>query len=247
MLRLISFGSLVVVRFKERCHRKVELARARASLPHSDQTFQDVDPQAWRDAVQEAGASGPMEEGDHLSDEEDDEGDDIVKMSKSGENKDFDKIQKYLGLINGSSSFTWLLENIERQTRLRDQHCNVMDSVRDDIARPFSTDYALWSQVHSATFEMDWDPASFLQHQGYERHVVGEAITLNGDCDSGLLQAITCAQYLSQIWGSSGGCGGSEMQVLRIIQNFIDGGIQTCTLPIYSHSQMLGLPFLTRA
>ncbi|KAF2652617.1 hypothetical protein K491DRAFT_695417 [Lophiostoma macrostomum CBS 122681] len=58
--------------------------------------------------------------------------------------------------------------------------------------------------LYSATFEIDWNIVTFLEHQRYAdsglEHFVGRAITLTGDTT--VAQALSCQEYMEQIWST---------------------------------------------
>ncbi|KAJ0421353.1 hypothetical protein BJY00DRAFT_111456 [Aspergillus carlsbadensis] len=96
---------------------------------------------------------------------------------------------------------------------------------------------------HSLTLTTKWDPRSFLLEQGYTEEpdiALERAITITGCTEDA--QAITVAQYLGQVWPSTG------RQFLRIIKDVVRGEFDTpCNydLPDGTHIAVLsrGPPF----
>ena len=58
---------------------------------------------------------------------------------------------------------------------------------------------------NKATFELDWDPLSFVKEQQYTEspdEALERAITLTGSANDA--QAVTAGEYLSQTWPATG-------------------------------------------
>jgi hypothetical protein len=83
---------------------------------------------------------------------------------------------------------------------------DLMEDIRAKIlgALPFYHEVGR-SSSYKATFELDWDPLSFVKEQRYTEsphEALERAITLTGSANDA--QAMTTVEYLSQTWPATG-------------------------------------------
>ncbi|MCJ1466973.1 hypothetical protein MMC07_005595 [Pseudocyphellaria aurata] len=115
-----------------------------------------------------------------------------------------------LTFVTRSNAFQWLLGKIQAAASFTNREGTVMDAISDRIlvslcslgakvgGQPLHNHYQL-------IFKIEWDPLDFLREQysnigkDYE---LGKVITLNGSAVDA--QAVTCAQYMHQMWPSTG-------------------------------------------
>ncbi|KAK3319617.1 hypothetical protein B0T19DRAFT_269661 [Cercophora scortea] len=107
-------------------------------------------------------------------------------------------------------AYTWLVESLHTRETWSQPSPDVMGVIGNEILRAllYATDWAFQErpyQMFPVTFMMDWDPVAFLSKQKYSASLgdaLAGAITITGSsCDA---QALTTAEYLSQIWPATG-------------------------------------------
>ncbi|KAL8366316.1 hypothetical protein RB595_004877 [Gaeumannomyces hyphopodioides] len=182
--------------------------------------------------VGEASEGNTIDE-EHEQDSHDSEPADIHDPEASS----MSEITIYRDCVVKSSAYEWLrgalsVEIIQTpaipdiRSKIRNTVLRLLDSSRKEqsLSRTRPT------EPHRVSFEMEWDPRSFVEEQRYEEErpedAIGMAITLTGssqDC-----QATATSQYLSQTWPS----GGSHMmQVIRRLLRGEPGDRQSATWP----------------
>jgi hypothetical protein len=127
-----------------------------------------------------------------------------------------------------SKAYQQLLERIKLSLTLTPRQGTTIELIRKDIItglsiQPRSQDgtQQVVSQLYNVSFEITWNPVSFLKEQYHnEGHQeISEVITLNGSAIDA--QAITCAQYMHQVWPSTGN------ETLRVLQSAIAQRLST--------------------
>ena len=147
--------------------------------------------------------------------------DDSTKSSLNDEGVQLDAtgFQQYLDCLDSSATYKWLLETLKRQALLAAAVPDVRGEIRREIltSLPRSKNKVsrkASSEAHTAVFEVEWDPASFVKEQKYNANpdaAIASAIAITGSVQDS--QALTSSQYLSQTWGS--------LALLRIIQEVL--------------------------
>jgi hypothetical protein len=161
--------------------------------------------------VEETGFDGASESATDEDYEEDSDGFEPVDTSD---------IRKYRDCVVKSSAYEWLrgalLAEIIQTPAVPDVRSELRNKVLYSLRsarREKKMSRARPTESHRIVFELDWDPRSFVEEQGYDEKpedAIGMAITLTGstqDC-----QAMTTSQYLSQTWPS---VGSHMMQIIR--------------------------------
>lgn len=112
--------------------------------------------------------------------------------------------------VTQSNAFQWLLGKIQAAVKFTNREGTVMDAIRDSILANLNS---LRAKVggpppqthHQLVFKIEWSPLDFLEEQYSnigEDYELGKVITLNGSAVDA--QAVTCAQYMHQMWPSTG-------------------------------------------
>ncbi|KAL5355091.1 hypothetical protein BJX96DRAFT_1781 [Aspergillus floccosus] len=119
------------------------------------------------------------------------------------------QLEAYRKLITSSPSYSWLLDILRRECILAPSEPNVMEYIRDMILAFLPIDPAVSRRRPTQVFEvfvrLNWDPVAFYIQQEYIENpadAIERAITLTGSRHS--TQAVTCSQYMSQTWPSTG-------------------------------------------
>lgn len=118
----------------------------------------------------------------------------------------------YRESIFETAAYKWLHARIDRALLLELTGQSAMDQFDHIIGKKLMSQTCFNDlsrkrapNLCKMTFEVHWDPISFIAEQGYDGDA-GEAferaITLTGTADNA--QALTCAQYLSQTWPVTG-------------------------------------------
>lgn len=126
----------------------------------------------------------------------------------------------YRDSVLGSPAFNWLITTLLTEVSLTRQRADVMRSIRNQILSTLPSSHEVSrkksSREYRATFEIDWDPLSFVKEQKYQEspdEAIKRSITLTGSPEDA--QALTTGQYLAQTWPTSGA------EVMRIVAEVI--------------------------
>ncbi len=142
-----------------------------------------------------------------------------TSFNDEGVQVDATGFQPYRDCLDSSATYKWLLETLKRQALL----AAAVPDVRGEIRRKILTSLPrsknkvsrkASSEAHTAVFEVEWDPASFVKEQKYNANpdaAIASAITITGSVQDA--QALTTGQYLSQTWDS--------LALLRVIQEVL--------------------------
>jgi hypothetical protein len=126
----------------------------------------------------------------------------------------------YHDFIVESPAYTWLVASLQREAILTRATPDLMEGIREKIlcASPSlqKVSRKTPSQEYRGTFELDWDPLSFVKEQQYTEspdEALERAITLTGSANN--VQALTAGEYLSQTWAATG------KYVMRLVTNVL--------------------------
>jgi hypothetical protein len=127
-------------------------------------------------------------------------GDDTGPMPDAGSYRDF---------IVKTPAYSWLVASLQREAILTRATPDLMEDIRGKILCALPSSHKVSrkapSQEYKATFELDWDPLSFVKEQKYTEspdEALERAITITGSANDA--QAVTPAEYLSQTWPATG-------------------------------------------
>ncbi|CAG9982607.1 unnamed protein product [Clonostachys byssicola] len=142
-------------------------------------------------------------------------------------------LRSYRDFIRSSEVFQWLLGRLYVESSLVKTEPRAMEAIRTKIISSLSPSRRISRNVSSecfnASFCVGWDLFGFFQGQEYEldaAEVISGIITLTGSENDA--QALTCSQYLSQTWPTTG------CLTLRVIKDILLSGpnhLQKCTYP----------------
>lgn len=132
-------------------------------------------------------------------------------------------IMGYRALVPETNAFKWLVARLHLEMRLVSTEPKAMGAIRSKIVSslppPGRFSRKVPSEDMKATFELDWDVRDFFKQQKYDvkaSEAFPKVITLTGsDRD---VQALTCADYVSQTWPLTG------PDMLKLVQNVLDSG-----------------------
>ncbi len=124
----------------------------------------------------------------------------------------------YRDFIVKTPAYSWLLATLQREATLSRATPDLMDNIREIILGALPSYRKVSrkapSQEYKATFELDWNPLSFVKEQQYREspdEALERAITLTGSANDA--QALTTMAYLSQTWPATG------EYVMRLVKN----------------------------
>jgi hypothetical protein len=154
--------------------------------------------------------------------------DDTELMSDAGLYRDF---------IVKTPAYSWLVASLYREATLTRATPDLMEGIRGKILGALPSHHKVSrktsSQEYKATFELDWDPLSFVKEQQYTEspdEALERAITLTGSADDA--QAMTTIEYLSQTWPATG------KHVMRLVTDVArnTGHYASCEYTVYLFS-----------
>lgn len=126
----------------------------------------------------------------------------------------------YRDFIVKTPAYSWLVTSVQREATLTRATPDIMEDIREKILRSWPSFYKVSrrasSQEYKATFELDWDPLSFVKEQQYAEspdEALERAITLTGSVNNA--QAMTTGEYLSQTWPATG------KHVMRLVTDVV--------------------------
>lgn len=129
------------------------------------------------------------------------------------------ELDEYKELIYQDPCYAWLVSRLRRKTTLSTTKSNTLGYMKIHLQNFLQTNSAFQEQViekSRMTFEIDWDILAFLHGQDYEtpnEGAIAEVITLTGS--EMRLQALSCGQYMEQVWPITG------LQTLAMIQSLL--------------------------
>jgi hypothetical protein len=115
----------------------------------------------------------------------------------------------YRNSVLNSPAFDWLVTTLLTEVNLTCQSVDVMRTIRSRILGTLPSSHEVSrrksSREYKATFEIDWNPLSFVKDQKYQEspdQAIKRSITLTGSPEDA--QALTTGQYLAQTWPTNG-------------------------------------------
>jgi hypothetical protein len=115
----------------------------------------------------------------------------------------------YHDFIVKSPAYSWLVASLQREATLTRATPDLMGDIGDKILSVLPSIHKVSRRAPSmeckATFELDWDPLSFVKEQQYVEkadEALKRAITLTGSTNDA--QALTTSEYLTQTWPATG-------------------------------------------
>ena len=220
---LIFFHRCITNSFESKAsHEETILEKGRGSLPAKDIM-------TWLGSVQneEAPLPEPREPFDTIDPSEQFFDD----LGEEPEEVELPEINAYQVLIRKSPAYHWLLGVLRREFNTEPGSSDSLDYLRDQISAflPHNARVSKQSRPpsHRILYRVDMDLLNFVRDQGYEgpSECIGKIITISGTEDYS--QALTCVQYLEQIWPST------ASHMLSILKLVIEKGsdtLQTCKL-----------------
>ncbi|KAL4892345.1 hypothetical protein BDV59DRAFT_193855 [Aspergillus ambiguus] len=126
-----------------------------------------------------------------------------------GEADELPEIDVYRNIIQKSFAYTSLVNNIRRECIFASFEPDVRGQVRRSILQclPISPHISRQkpAELLRVSFKISWDPLKFLMDEEYTGRLeekIAKVITLTGSATSA--QAMTCGQYIQQVWPSTG-------------------------------------------
>ncbi len=153
----------------------------------------------------------------------------------------------YRDFIVTSPAYHWLLASLKRESITTRSSPDVMKGIRETILGALPSSHQVTrraaTQEYQATFEIYWDPISFVIEQEYTEDpdvALGRAITLTGSQNDG--QALTSRQYLCQTWPATGE---DMMRLIKDVVENYDDHRASCKCIVRGH-RIFFLPETTR-
>ncbi|KAI0186832.1 hypothetical protein EV127DRAFT_163866 [Xylaria flabelliformis] len=126
-------------------------------------------------------------------------------------------LEEYRRLIIQDPAYMWMLARLRQEISLTIFEHDVLHQIKDTIE---------WAIIHTknsdqdeppeevqVTFTVEWDIMLYFRHQDYDKpdfEAIADCVTLTGTRT--YAQALTCRQYMEQVWPVTG------LQTLRLIQ-----------------------------
>lgn len=133
-----------------------------------------------------------------------------------------ERLNSYHDYMSETWAYNWLLSRLRQELNLTPAEPDVVANIGDTIISYLPShrvSRSTYPKTYTVNFEVDWDPQAFIREQGYEVEpweAIGMALTLTGSTKDA--QALSCAEYLTQTWPSTG------MQILQLLQDVIRSG-----------------------
>lgn len=115
----------------------------------------------------------------------------------------------YRDFIVRTPAYSWLIASLQREATLTRAAPDLMENIKEEVLGALSSPHRVsrnaLSQQYKATFELAWDPLSFVREQQYTEtpeEALESAITLTGAANDA--QAMTTREYLCQTWPATG-------------------------------------------
>lgn len=147
---------------------------------------------------------------------------DAVNDEEDGEDYAITHFPEAWQFLTGSHAYYWLLSRVRSEILHSKREDTTAENIRRNIvkglsSRPRRSGYG--QAVSKARFEISWSLPGFLEKQyPEERNLrLGSLITLVASGDD--VQALTCAQYMSQVWPVTG------PETLSALQGALDKGL----------------------
>ncbi|KAH8660194.1 hypothetical protein BX600DRAFT_55123 [Xylariales sp. PMI_506] len=147
---------------------------------------------------------------------------------------DLPDLGSYRKILGEAASYQWFLSAMTREAALETPggH-NVRQEIRDSLLRGMNLSPRFrrnQTPTVNVEFHLDWDFAAFYSEQRYSEAmgtVIKHAITLTGDGGSNQVQAMTCQDYVKQVWGDEG------VQLLRMLEAAVEHSNGTDSSPMH--------------
>lgn len=126
-------------------------------------------------------------------------------------------------------AYSWLVASLQRETTLTRAIPDLMEDIRGEVLGALPSSYKVSrkgpSQEYKATFELAWDPLSFVKEQQYTEspeEALERAITLTGTANDA--QAMTTREYLCQTWPVTG------RHIMQLVADVVRNGTDHCVV-----------------
>lgn len=141
----------------------------------------------------------------------------VLIQEDSAELKMIPDLEDYRKVLVDDPSYMWMLARLHRDLILSTVQYDILDQIRNEIQIEFprtrNVSRKKAPEEVQVAFTVDWDILSFLNDQGYDiphSEAIARCVTLTGTRTHA--QALTCRQYMAQMWPLTG------MQTLKVIQ-----------------------------
>lgn len=115
----------------------------------------------------------------------------------------------YREFIKTTPAYRWLIASLQRESILTRGTPDIMETIKDSILNALPSGHKMSKhvppQAYKVTFEVAWEPLSFLKDQQYveiPEKAIQKAITFTGTGNDA--QAMTAREYLEQTWPATG-------------------------------------------
>lgn len=155
------------------------------------------------------------------------------ESSEPGTDEDVDELSsdfdKYREVIKKTPAHDWLLEKLRKELLLDTTKSTSMKEINgaiiDSLPQHPRINKRRNADAYRSIFTIDWDPIKYHKEQRFKEtldQALERAITLTGSLNDA--QALTTAQYLSQIWPTTG------MHILTVVKDVLTGSTsEKCT------------------
>ncbi|KAI1420318.1 hypothetical protein F5Y12DRAFT_719702 [Xylaria sp. FL1777] len=127
------------------------------------------------------------------------------------------ELEEYRKILVEDPSYMWMLARLRRDLILSTVHYDILNQIMGAIQSEFpqtrNVSRKKSPEEVQVTFTVDWDIIGFICQQGYDAphsEALANSVTLTGTHTHA--QALTCRQYMAQMWPLTG------LQTLKLIQ-----------------------------
>jgi hypothetical protein len=123
--------------------------------------------------------------------------------------------------LTNSNAYEWLLARMKAEILLTKIDGTLVDSIKKEILKglaSISKRFGYHQGASQARFEISWPLMRYIEEKYLDKHdlQLGSLITIVGS--GGEVQALTCSQYMNQVWPVTG------LETLLALQGALDKG-----------------------
>jgi hypothetical protein len=118
-------------------------------------------------------------------------------------------LEEYMNVVEGSTSYQWLLTRMQREDNLTTSEASTMHAVSAMLRKALNILPQIWlfssrksSPSSTMILQSSWDPLAFVFQEGYSEapDEVAERAIVIIEGSSGDSEAMTCSEYMQRTW-----------------------------------------------
>jgi hypothetical protein len=150
---------------------------------------------------------------------------DLEKVEEENEDYAISHCPDAWKFLTNGQDYQWLLGRVRSEMLLTEREGTAAENIRCEILKRLASSKTGPGYNHGiskAKFEIPWNLLTFLKehYPDEEQLELGSIITIVGDGIDA--QALTCAQYMKQVWPTTG------VETLSILQEAVEKGPGSC-------------------